>query len=85
MPLQRAGHEGRAPARDQLGDAVQRVGVLERAPQFRVDDRVEVARLSAAGVADGLLALGVGPAGAVCDELRMVLAKAAGRRSRAAR
>src|SRR5215218_6339674 len=67
----RVEHERRAPARDELGDAVQRVGVLEGAPQFRVDDRVEVARLAAAGVADGLLALGVGPAGAVRDELRM--------------
>jgi hypothetical protein len=39
---------------------VQRVGVLERSPQLGVDDRIDVARLSAAGVADGLLALGVG-------------------------
>ena len=68
-------HERGAPARDQLGDAVQRVGVLERAPQLGVDDRVDVARLAAAGVADGLLALGVGPAGAVGDQLRVVLAQ----------
>ena len=50
----------------------QRVGVGERALELGVDDRVELARLVAAGVADGLLALGVGPAGAVGDQLAVV-------------
>jgi hypothetical protein len=44
-------------------------------PQFLVDDRAHVPRLAAARVADGLLALGVGPAGAVGDELRVLLAE----------
>ena len=54
---------------------MQRVGVLERALELGVDDRVDVARFAAAGVADGLLALGVGPAGAVGDQLRVLLAQ----------
>jgi hypothetical protein len=37
--------------------------------ELGVDDCVELARLVAAGVADGLLAFGVGPAGAVGDQL----------------
>jgi hypothetical protein len=41
---------------------VQRFGVLERVLQLGVDDRVDVARLSVAGVANWLLSLGVGPA-----------------------
>jgi hypothetical protein len=43
--------------------------------ELGVDDRVELARLVAAGVADGLLALGVGPAGAVSDELAVMADK----------
>ena len=58
-----------------MGDAVQRVGVLEGAPQLLVDDRVDVAGLAAAGVADTLLALSVGRAGAVGDQLRVGLAQ----------
>ena len=61
-----------APAGDELGDAAQRVGVVERALEFGVDDRVDLARLVAAGVADGLLAFGVGPAGAVGDHVAVV-------------
>ena len=64
-----------APAREQLGDAVQRVGVPERALQFGVDDRVDLAGFAAAGVADELLALGVGPAGAVGDQFAVVAAQ----------
>jgi hypothetical protein len=40
--------------------------------ELGVDDCVEVAWLVAAGVADGLLAFGVGPAGAVGDQLPVV-------------
>ena len=40
-----------------------------------VDDRVDVAGLVAAGVADGLLARGVGPAGAVGDHVGVVAAE----------
>ena len=61
-----------APARYELGDAAQRIGVVERALQFGVDDRVDLPRLVSAGVADGLLAVGVGPAGAVGDHLAVV-------------
>ena len=59
----------------------QRVGVGERAFELGVDDRVDVARLVAAGVADGLLAFGVGPAGAVGDQLAVVADEQVGRRS----
>ena len=52
--------------------AAQRVRVGERALELGIDDRVEVARFVATGVADGLLALGVGPAGAVGDQLAVV-------------
>jgi hypothetical protein len=45
---------------------------LERSLKLVSEDRVGVARLVAAGVADGLLALGVGPAGAVGDQLAVV-------------
>jgi hypothetical protein len=41
-----------------LDDGAQRVEVGERALELGVGDRVEVARLVAAGVADGLSALG---------------------------
>jgi hypothetical protein len=60
------------PSGRELGDASERVGVGERAFALGVDDRVELARLMAAGVADGLLALGVGPAGAVGDQFAVV-------------
>ena len=65
-------HEGGAPAGDELGDRAQRVGVCERALEFGVGDRVGLARLVAAGVADGLLAFAVAPAGAVGDQLALV-------------
>ena len=65
-------HERGCPAGGELGDAAQRVGVGERALELGVEDRVGLARLVAAGVADGLLALGVGPAGAVGDHLAVV-------------
>jgi hypothetical protein len=51
-------HERSPEPRGELSDAAQRVGVLERALELGVDDRVELARLVAAGVADGLLAFG---------------------------
>jgi hypothetical protein len=47
----------------------ERVGVGECALELGVGDRVRVARLAPPGVADGLLAVGVGPAGAVGDQL----------------
>ena len=65
-------HERGAQARGELGDAPERVGVGERAFELGLDDRVELAWFVAAGVADGLLALGVGPAGAVGDQLAVV-------------
>ena len=40
--------------------------------ELGVDDRVDLPGLVAAGVADGLLAVGVGPAGAVGDHLAVV-------------
>jgi hypothetical protein len=49
------------PAGGELRDAAQRVGVGERALELGVGDRVELAGVVAAGVADGPLALGVGP------------------------
>jgi hypothetical protein len=54
-------------AGDELGDSAQRVGVLEGRVQLGVEDGVGVAGLAAAGLADWLLALAVGPAGAVPD------------------
>ncbi len=36
------------------------------------DDQIGVARLEPAGIADGLLALGVGPAGAEGDQIAVV-------------
>ena len=57
----------------ELCDAAQRVGVLERAVQFGVKDRVDLSGFVAAGVADELLAVVVGPAGAVGDHVRMVV------------
>ena len=62
-------HERGGPARDQLRDPVQRVGVGERALELGGGDRVGLARLGAAAVADGLLAFAVGPAGAVGDHV----------------
>ena len=44
---------------------MQRVGVGQRALELGGRDRVGLSRLSAAAVADGLLAFAVGPAGAV--------------------
>jgi hypothetical protein len=55
-----------------LRDAAEWVGVCERALELSVEDRVELARLVAACVADGLLAFGVGPTGAVGDQLAVV-------------
>ena len=40
--------------------------------ELGVEDGVDVARFVAAGVADGLLAFAVGPAGAVGDQLAVV-------------
>ena len=56
----------------ELGDPADRVGVGERTRELGLDDRVDVAWFVAAGVADGLLALGLGPAGAVRDQLAVV-------------
>ena len=61
-----------AQPRGELGDAAERVGVGECALELGIDDRVGVARLVATGVADRLLAFGVGPAGAVGDQLAVV-------------
>jgi len=47
-------------------------GVVERVLEFGVEDRVGVAGLVSAGVADRLLALLVGPAGAERDDLSVV-------------
>ena len=74
-------HERGAQPCGELGDAAERVGVVERALELGVDDRVGVSGLVAAGVADGLLALGVGPAGAVGDQLAGSGGRAGGRRS----
>ena len=65
------GERGAEPG-GQLRDPPERVGVCERSLELGVGDRVQVVRLVAAGVADGLLALGVGPAGAVGDQLVVV-------------
>ena len=74
MRVTPAGSSTKAAAQSsgELGDASQRVGVGERAVELGLDDRVDVAWFVAAGVADGLLALGVGPAGAVGDQLAVV-------------
>jgi hypothetical protein len=61
-----------APTRDELRDAAQRVGLLERALELGFDDGVDLPWLVAAGVADALLAVGVGPAGAVGDHVVVV-------------
>jgi hypothetical protein len=53
-------------------DAAQRVGILERALKLAVEDRVDLAGLVAAGVADEPLARGIGPAGSVGDQLAVV-------------
>ena len=60
------------PARGELCDPAQRVGVVERVLEFGVEDGVGVAGLVAAGVADRLLALLVGPAGAEGDHVAVV-------------
>jgi hypothetical protein len=52
-----------------------RVGFAESALKLGGDDRVDVPRLVAAGVADGLLAAPVGPAGAVREHLPVVAAE----------
>ena len=57
-----------------MGDPAQRVGVVDRPLELGVDDRVNVPGFVAAGVADGALAPGVGPAGAVGDQLAVVAA-----------
>ena len=56
----------------ELRDPAQWIGVGECALELGVEDRVGVARLVATGVADGLLAFGVGPAGVVGDQLAVV-------------
>ena len=61
------------PAGGELGDAAERVGVGERAVELGVEDRVDLAGFVAAGVADGLLAFLVGPAGAVGDHVAVVV------------
>ena len=66
-------HECCCPAGGELGDAAERVGVGERAVELGGEDRVDVAGFVAAGVADGLLAFLVGPAGAVGDQLAVVV------------
>jgi hypothetical protein len=48
------------------------VRVVERALEFRVEDRVGLPRLAAAGIADRLLAVLVCPAGAVGDHVPVV-------------
>ena len=50
----------------------QRVGVGDRALELGSDDQIGVARLEPAGIPDGLLALGVGPAGAEGDQIAVV-------------
>ena len=55
------------------GDAAERVGVLERALEFGVEDGVDLSGLVPAGVADRLLAVLVGPAGAVGDDVAVVV------------
>ena len=64
--------EGGGEACGELRDPSQRVLVLERPLKLRGDDRVCVSGLVAAGFADGLLAFGVGPAGAIGDQLAVV-------------
>ena len=64
--------EGGAKPGGELRDPAQRVWVLERALELGVEDRVGLAGLVAAGVADRLLALVVGPAGAVGDQVAVV-------------
>ena len=66
-------HERGSPTRRELGDPAQRVGFVERSLQFGGDDRVGVARFVVAAVADRLLPLAVGPAGAVGDHLPVVV------------
>ncbi|HYB25297.1 MAG TPA: hypothetical protein VEF89_01645, partial [Solirubrobacteraceae bacterium] len=65
--------EGGGPASGELRDAAQRVWVLERALELRVEDRVGLAGFVAAGIADWLLAVLVGPAGAVGDDVAVVV------------
>ena len=69
----RVEHERRAEPRDELRDPAQRIAVIERARKLGVDDRVDLARLQAPGVPDRLLAFLVCPAGAVGDDLAVVL------------
>ena len=57
----------------ELGEPTERVGVLERALQLRVEDGVGLSGFVAAGVADRLLAFLVGPAGAVGDYVAAVV------------
>ena len=65
-------HERGGPAGGELRDSAERVGVVERSLQLGVEDRVGVTGFVASGVADGLLALAVAPAGAVGDHLAVV-------------
>jgi hypothetical protein len=70
-----------AAQRGELRDPAQRVGVVERVLEFGVEDGVGVAGLVSAGVADGLLALLVGPAGAEGDHVAVGARRVGGRRS----
>ena len=51
--------EGGGPAGGELRDPAERVGVVERALQFGVEDRVDMSGFVASGVADRLLAFAV--------------------------
>jgi hypothetical protein len=66
-------YERSGEAGGEVRDPAQRVGVLERWLEFGVEDRVGLARLVAVGVADRLLAVLVGPAGAVGDHVGVVV------------
>jgi hypothetical protein len=65
----RVEHDRGRPGPGELCDPAQWIGVGERALELGVDDHVDVGRFVAASVADRVLALGVGPAGAVGDHL----------------
>jgi hypothetical protein len=65
-------HEGGRAAPHEGGDPAQRVRFGERAPQLGVDDGVDRLRFVACSFADRSLALEVGPAGAVGDQVAVV-------------
>jgi hypothetical protein len=62
----------RLPTARRAGRCRAGVGVGDRALELGSDDQIGVARLEPAGIADGLLALGVGPAGAEGDQIAVV-------------